>query len=92
MERSLDDKQKDMVINFGAFGYPAAKMANILMWEESEVLALLEDQDSEFSRLYRKGEEMADYVIDLKLFEMAQSGDLKALQKFEFRKKQKKDV
>lgn len=91
MERDITDSDRDKIINFGAFGYPVEKMANILMWDVVEVEKLMKNKKSEFARLYKKGEETADYVIDLKLFEMAQSGDLKALQKFEFRRKQKKN-
>jgi hypothetical protein len=37
-----------------------------------------------------KGKDLAEYVIDLKLFEMAKSGDIKALEKFETRKANRK--
>jgi len=39
------------------------------------------------SKLLQKGRDMADYVIDLKLFEMAKSGDIKALEKLDYRKR-----
>jgi hypothetical protein len=35
---------------------------------------------------------MADYVIDLKLFDMAKSGDIKALDKLDFRKRSRFDA
>lgn len=89
MERNITEQEKQKIINFGAFGYTSDKMASILMWDKKEVDAFLSDANSEFFRLYRHGDEMCDYVLDLKLFEMAQSGDLKALQKFEFRKTKK---
>ncbi len=34
---------------------------------------------------------MSDYVIDLKLFEMAKSGDIKALEKLDLRKYARKN-
>jgi len=42
--------------------------------------------NSEFSQLLQKGRDMSDYVIDLRLFEMAKTGDIKALDKLEQRK------
>ena len=83
----IDKEKEEMIINFGAFGYEPEKMANILLWDIKEVENAMEDKASTFFRLYLKGQELADYVLDLKLFEMAQSGDLKAMQKFEHRLK-----
>lgn len=90
MVRNLTDEEKEKVINFGAFSYDPKKIANITGWNESDVAQSLKDPDSEFFALYQKGKDAADYVIDMKLFEMAKSGDLQALQKFEFRKKTRK--
>lgn len=87
MERIITDKEKDMIINFGAFGYAPRKMSDILVWELSEVSNLYQDQKSEFYKYYREGKARADYVIDMKLFEMAQSGDMKAMAEFEKRTK-----
>ena len=42
---------------------------------------------SVFYKTYMKGSDMANYLIDLKLFEMAQSGDIKAIDKLSERKK-----
>jgi hypothetical protein len=80
----------EKVVNFGAFGYPADKIASILMIQVSEVEKLMKDAESEFCKHYQKGVHTADYVIDMKLFEMSQGGDLKALEEFEYRKKQRK--
>ena len=35
---------------------------------------------------YQKGVDKSDYLIDLKLFEMAKGGDLKALREYQMRK------
>lgn len=78
--------QEDQIVNFGVFGYDALKMANILDADESEIQKELEDETTFFNKLYQKGRDMSDYVIDLKLFEMAKSGDIKALDKLEARK------
>jgi len=84
--RNLTSEETDVIINLGAFQYPAAKMANVLGWTEPEVTAEFTNQKSEFYKLYTSGKDKADYVIDLKLFELAQTGDLKALDEFENRK------
>lgn len=90
MERHITDQEKEKIVNFGAFRYSNDRIASILGWDVDEVNKLMDDESSEFCKLYHRGVDTADYVIDMKLFEMAQQGDLKALQKFEFRKKSRK--
>lgn len=80
----LTKEQQEQVINFGAFGYKAEKAATILEISEDQF-----KKDKEIQRLYKKGEYMAEYVLDLKLFNLAQNGDMKAFEKFEIRKAQR---
>lgn len=82
MDRSIIDEHEEMIVNFGAFSYSNEKMAAILLINEKQIAIEMEDENSDFYRLYTKGKNMRDYVLDLKLFEMAQSGDLKALDEF----------
>lgn len=82
----IDKKQEEQIVNFGVFGYSQRKIASILGVTESEVSKELGNQESEMSQLFMKGRDMADYVIDLKLFEMAKAGDMNALEKLEERK------
>jgi len=82
MDRSIIDEYEEMIVNFGAFSYSNEKMAAILLINEKQIANEMEDKNSDFYRLYSKGKNMRDYVLDLKLFEMAQSGDLKALDEF----------
>ena len=82
MDGSIIDKYEEMIVNFGAFSYSNEKMAAILLINEKEIANEMDDKNSDFYRLYIKGKNMRDYVLDLKLFEMAQSGDLKALDEF----------
>ena len=77
----FSDIQKEQIINFGALGYPIEKISNI-MDIKKEVL-----QCEIFEELYQKGKDTSDFVIDLKLFEMAKAGDIKALDKLNSRKK-----
>jgi hypothetical protein len=44
------------------------------------------NKNSEVYRAYKKGIDKADYVIDMKLFEEAKSGNIRALKKYEERK------
>lgn len=78
-------KEKELITNFGALSFDAEKCALILGWDENKVLLLMSKKDSEFSKLYRTGRAKAQYVTEMKLFEQAQSGDLKALDEFERR-------
>jgi len=79
----MEKERKDMIINFGAFGYSVAKMNSILGEDVSQEMA---DPNSQFSQLYEQGRDLADYAIDTKLFEMARGGDIKALDKLDLRK------
>ena len=80
-------ENEGQIINFGVFGYDALKMGSILNIEETEIDKEMKNEASDFYKLFQKGRDMADYVIDLKLFEMAKSGDIKALEKLDVRKK-----
>lgn len=82
----IKEEQKEKIINMGVFDYPASKIANILSFDEEEVKKEMKNKDSELYKLLLKGKDMADYVIDLKLFEMAKVGDIKALEKLQERK------
>lgn len=82
----IKKEQEEMVVNFGAFDYDAEKIASILEIDKQIIEAELKKKDSDLNRLMQKGRYLAEYVIDLKLFEMAKTGDVKALDKFEERK------
>lgn len=79
-------ENEEMVINLGAIGYDAKLVAKLLDLPEKDVTKALSDEKSELFKLYDKGRIMAEYVIDIKLFELAKSGDLKALDKLTHRK------
>jgi hypothetical protein len=59
-------------------------------FNKNEVEKAMKDVNSVFYELYEAGKNQSMYLLDLKLFEMAQSGDIKALEKLEQRKKQAK--
>ena len=84
------NEQREQIINFGAFGYSENRISSILELDIDEVTKDFSDKNSELSKLLQKGKVMADYVIDLKLFELAKSGDIKALSKLQTRKSLRK--
>ena len=79
-------EQEEIVINCGVFNYGVEKISNVTEIELSEVKKQLKSKSSMLSKLIQKGVDMSDYVIDLKLFNMAKAGDIKALEKLEMRK------
>ena len=84
---SLTEEQVAMLKNMGALGYQPSKIASIMELPFSFVSTEMENPDSIFFRIYRAGQDRANYLIDLKLFDMAQSGDIKAMDKLSERKK-----
>lgn len=89
MERNVDDYStyKDDFINFGGLGYSPALCACITGLDEGFIESQIDDDDTEIGVWYARGAAKADYIIDLKLFELAQQGDIRALDKLEQRKK-----
>lgn len=76
------------VLQFGMLYYPISKILNILdLEDEAEFINDFHNEDSEIAKSYQKGVDKADFVLDLKLFKMASAGDLKALEKYETRRK-----
>jgi hypothetical protein len=84
MEIKKEDEER--IINCGAFEYSAQKIAYLFGFDKNDVMREMDNKESKINQLLQKGKEMADYVIDLKLFEMAKIGDLKALERLEIRK------
>lgn len=85
--KKLDEKELEHIADMGAFGYNAKKMALILGLTEIEVSQALKDVNSDIYKYYNIGKANFNFVIDKKLFKMAQDGDLKALEKLQERNK-----
>jgi hypothetical protein len=86
---SYTEEFLNKMISVGTLGYSAQKIINVLdvaYEKEAEFLSDFENPDSAIFKAYKKGLDKADYAIDMKLFEKARGGDLKALQKYEERK------
>lgn len=75
----MNDEQKEQALNFGALGYDVERICAIWDCQESFL-------NDDFWKIYKRGEAMAQYVMDLKLFEMAKAGDLKAMQTWKMSK------
>jgi len=84
------EEQQEMIIDFGALGYLSKKISSILELDKQLIKSFFKDKSSLFFQLYNKGQLLADYKIDKKLFNLALTGDLKALDKLEIRKSLRK--
>lgn len=78
---------KEKLITCGACNYSLKKILLVLTEEEA---ALVEKDwhvpDSQAKVYYNKGKARADYLIDKKLLQLAQSGDLNAIKLLEDRR------
>lgn len=77
------------MVHMGILGYKVEKCINILdiaEGEEDDFRADFSDPASAIARSYQKGKDKGDYQIDMKLYQKASEGDLKALAKYEERK------
>ena len=83
---ALNENQIKMLKNCGALGYPASKIASVMELPIKVIEDGLGDKESDISKAYQAGIDYADYVIDLKLFDLARQGDIKAMDKLEKRK------
>lgn len=82
----MNEEQIKTLKNMGALSYPPSKIASLMGMNREDVKKLMEDRNSEFYKTYKAGQDYAEYLIDLQLFEMSQSGDLAALSAFEKRR------
>ena len=76
------------IMQSGILNYPVSKIINIFdIEDEKQFCNDFDNSKSLVAKAYQKGIDKADFILDLKLFDMAKDGDLKALEKYEFRKK-----
>jgi len=78
----IKEENIEIIVNMGALRYPADKIASILGENVHEIENEIANKNSEISLLLKKGRDMSDYAIDLKLFELAKSGDINAMDRF----------
>ena len=86
MEYTEDFLKK--MVQVGTLGYPLSKIMNVLdIEDEKQFTKDFDNPKSQVAKNYQKGIDKADFILDSKLFEMAKNGDLKALAKYEERKR-----
>ena len=86
MEYNEDFLKK--MVQVGTLGYPLSKIINVLDIDDAKQFTKdFDNPKSNVAISYQKGVDKADFVLDSKLFDMAKGGDLKALQKYEERKR-----
>lgn len=86
MEYNEDFLKK--MVQVGTLGYPLSKIINVLDIDDTKQFTKdFDNPKSQVAISYQKGVDKADFVLDSKLFEMAKGGDLKALDKYEARKR-----
>lgn len=84
------EKKIEILKNCGALGYPIQTIMSILDINEEEKEDFKKEfkaQNSEAYKHYRTGADVSQYQIDLKLHEMALSGDIKAMEKLDKKRK-----
>jgi hypothetical protein len=76
------------MVQVGTLGYPLSKIINVLDIDNAKQFTTdFYNLKSKVAISYQKGVDKADFVLDSKLFEMAKNGDLKAMEKYEKRKR-----
>lgn len=86
MEYNEDFLKK--MVQVGTLGYPLSKIINVLDIDDAKQFTKdFDNPKSQVAISYQKGVDKADFVLDSKLFDMAKGGDLKALDKYETRKR-----
>ena len=84
-----DEKFIKTVVNLGGLGYDIEKSVNVLDIEKEADIAQFRkdflDKNSPIFKAYKRGQDKAEFAIDIKLFQKATEGDMKALQKYEER-------
>lgn len=88
-DKDKNKKLIDLVVSFGIVGYPLDKILNIIPDDIDHGVFTVQfyDPDHPIAKAYQRGQDRRDFDIDIKLFNLATSGNLEALEKFERRKR-----
>ena len=87
MGRNLTKEEIEKIINCGALGYDHLRVSVITGIDSAEIKKQLKAKSGEIFKAYQRGEWINDYLIDVKLIEMAQGGDIKAVTELDSRKR-----
>jgi hypothetical protein len=77
---------------FGGLSYPLEKIKSILEINDIQFDIDFYDPKSQIYKMYQTGIDIAKFNIDKKMYELAISGDIKALEKYEQRKKENEEI
>ena len=81
------EEQLKKMVHMRILDYSCEKCINVLdIEDEKQFTNDFSNQNSEIYKAFKKGKDKSDYAIDLKLFEKAKDGDLRALAEYEKRK------
>ena len=85
-----NDELLTQITQAGTLGYPLSKILNVFdIQDEDQFKKDFYDETTKINKAYQKGVDKSEFLLDSKLFEMAKDGDIKAMDKLEFRKKQR---
>lgn len=89
MDYTEDQLKKTIML--GSLNYGIRKCINVLdIDDEAAFIKDFDNPESEIARRYKKGQDIAEFAIDAKIFELAKSGDKDAVKMYEDRKKERK--
>jgi hypothetical protein len=77
---------------FGALGYDPQRMFMILNWEPEKMEKHLNNETGQFHETYLKGSVLFEFKVDAALAQMAQNGDIKAIEYLDKRKAKRADL
>lgn len=86
---NIDQKFITKITSLGSLGYSYTQCINVMDIsdeDEAEFRKQWSDSGSRIAKAYLKGVDQANFAIDLKLYEKARNGDMKAIEMFERRK------
>jgi glycosylphosphatidylinositol transamidase (GPIT) subunit GPI8 len=81
------------IIQMGILEYTCDKILNILdefIEDQNKFIKDFNNDNSEVYKAYKKGKDKADFIIDQRLFELAKTGNIAAIEKIEQRKRYNK--
>ncbi len=82
-----NDEFLKKIVQMGMLGYPLSKIVNVIDIENEEKFkADFYNESHPVCKSYKKGIDRADSVIDMKLFDLAKTGDLDAIKQFDARR------
>lgn len=83
----ISDKEAEIIRNCGRLGYKPEKMQFLLAYSLIEIESNFINPDSEFFTIYSEGKTLAEYEIDVALYQNAAKGDVVSIKELACRKR-----